>query len=174
MSNQTMITHATVNNFMKNKQRGAQLLDMSLTSMVVIGALVTILLMYPTIAKTMKKAAFQRDAAMIIAAADAWKMARSNFTGVGMGELCKGSLPKNGSICGTANTGTGTNHYGGNWTLTVGSNPGLLQLTSTFPNDPDVIPQLADAMAPSTRANCQESTGCSSISSTTSTLVMTY
>jgi hypothetical protein len=173
MSNQTMSTN-TVNNFMKNKQRGAQLLDMSLTSMIVIGALVTILLMYPTISKSMKKANFQRDAAMIIAAADAWKMGRSNFTGVGMGELCKGALAKNGTICGTANTGTGTNHFGGNWALTTGSNPGLLQLTSTFPNDPDVIAQLADAMAPSTRANCQEAAGCSSISSTTSSLVMTY
>lgn len=174
MKTQIENTTISVNNFMKNKQRGAQLLDMSLTSMLVIGAIVTVLLMYPTISQSINKSSFQKDAGLIIAAAETWKMGRSNFTGVSMAELCKGTLPKNGSICGTANTGTGTNHYGGNWTITTGSNPGLLLLTSTFPNDPDVIPLLADAMAPATRANCQQAAGCSSISSTTSSLVMTY
>ncbi len=161
--------------FMRNKQRGASTVDVMIAAGFIIGALVLTILIYPRIVASKNISAFQVDAATISSATERWKKARSNYTGVSIPVLCaQNILPKDGTICGSGNNGTNTNSFGGNWTVVPASNPGLYTVTGTLPNDPDVIAELADAMAPTTRGNCQSATGCSTLSTTATGVSMTY
>ena len=165
----------SVRHSMRNKQRGASTVDVMIASAFIIGALVLTILLYPRIVASKNLGSFQVDAATISSATERWKKARSNYTGVSIPVLCaQNILPKGGTICGSANNGTNTNSYGGNWTVAPASNPGLYTVTGTLPNDPDVIAELADAMAPTTRGNCQSATGCSTLSTTATGVSMTY
>ena len=162
-------------NFMRNKQRGASTLDVMIAAGFVIGAIVLTVLIYPRIVASKNISAFQVDAATISSAAERWKKARSNYTGVSVPVLCaQNILPKDGTICGSGNNGTNTNPFGGNWTLAAAANPGLYTVTGTLPNDPNVIAELADAIAPTTRGNCQSATGCSTLSIKGTGISMTY
>lgn len=179
-----MNTSPSTNNTKKNirsktnirhKQRGASTVDVMIAAGFIIGALVLTILIYPRIVASKNLSVFQVDAATISSATERWKKARSNYTGVSIPVLCaQNILPKGGTICGTGNNGTNTNSYGGNWTVAPASNPGLYTVTGTLPNDPDVIAELADAMAPTTRGNCQTATGCSTLSTTATGVSMTY
>ncbi len=159
----------------KNKQRGALNIDLLLYLAGAIGLLVLVFMLYPQSSAPKKLGQFQTDAQTIVAAVDRWKKARSNYTGVSISVLCaQNILTKGGTICGSANTGTSTNSYGGNWTVTAASNPGLYTITGTLPNDPDSVAELADAMAPTTRDRCQTATSCATLTTTTTSVTMTY
>jgi hypothetical protein len=172
---QTTVASAKAPDFMRHKQRGASTVDVMIAAGFVIGALVFTISIYPRIVNSANISQFQVDAAVISSAAERWKKARSNYTGVSMAVLCaQNILTKNGSICGSTNTGANTNAFGGSWTLAPAANPGLYTVTGTLPNDPDVIAELADAMAPTTRGNCQSATGCNTLSTTATGVSMTY
>lgn len=176
---QDNVTHSTpstqTRGFMRHKQRGASTVDVMIAAGFVIGALVLTILIYPRIVASKNISAFQVDAATISSAAERWKKARSNYAGVSIPVLCaQNILPKDGTICGSGNDGTNTNSFGGDWTLAAASNPGLYTITGTLPNDPNVIAELADAMAPTTRGNCQSATGCGTLSTTATGVSMTY
>lgn len=162
-------------NVMHHKQRGASTVDVMIAAGFVIGALVFTISIYPRIVNSANISQFQVDAAVISSAAHRWKKARSNYTGVDISSLCtQNILTKGGSICGASNDGKKTNPFGGDWTLAAAANPGLFTLTGTLPEDKDVIAELADAMAPTTRGNCQSATGCTTLSQTTTGVAMTY
>lgn len=160
---------------MSNKQRGASTVDVMIAAAFIIGALVLTIMIYPQITSSKNISSFQVDAATISSATERWKKARSNYTGVSIAVLCaQNILPKGGTICGTTNTGANTNSFGGSWTVAVAKNPGLYTVTGTLPNDKDVVAELADAMAPTTRGNCQSATGCATIAQTATSVAMTY
>jgi len=157
------------------KHRGAANVDMMLAAGFMVGILVLTVLIYPRISAAKNIGSFQVDEASIASATERWKKARSNYTGVSISVLCaQNILPKGGTICGSTNTGANTNPFGGNWTVAAAKNPGLYTITGTLPNDPNVIAELADAMAPITRANCQSATSCSTIAVTATSLAMTH
>jgi hypothetical protein len=161
----------TVN--MKNRQRGASTTDILIWASLIIIALIFLISKVPDIRYAMRVSGFQTDVSTISDAAYRWKKARPNYTGVSIGILCtQGYL--NESICGTANNGVATNQFGGNWTVAANSNPGLYNIVATIPNDPTRMTDLADTMAPATRSNCAQSTGCSTITATGTTLTMTF
>ncbi len=163
------------NSHLCNKQRGASTVDVMIAAAFIIGALVLTIMIYPRIVSAKNLAQFQVDESTITSAVERWKKARSNFTGVSVPILCEQNiLTKGGTICGTNNDGANTNSYGGDWEVTAASNPGLFVVSATLPNDPDVIAELADAMAPTTRQNCQSATDCDTISTTATGLSMTH
>jgi len=160
---------------MDNKQRGAVTTDVLIGAAFIIGVLVLSLMLYPRITGAKNISSFQADAATIASATERWKKARSNYTGASISVLCtQNILTKGGTICGSANNGVGTNSFGGDWTVAPAANAGLYVVTGTLPNDPDVILELADAMAPTSRGNCQSATGCSTITTTGTSVSMTY
>lgn len=158
---------------MKNRERGASTTDIIIWSALIIIALIFTISKVPDIRYAMRVSAFQADVATISDAAYRWKKMRPNYTGVTIGALCTDKyLPE--SICGSAGNGVAANQFGGNWTVTANTNPGLYNIAATIPNDPTRINDLADTMAPGTRGNCTHATGCSTITSTGTTITMTF
>lgn len=156
-----------------NRQRGASTTDILIWSALIIMALIFVISKVPDIRYAMQVAAFQSDAATISDATYRWKKMRPNYTGVSIGILCTDKmLPE--SICGTSNNAVSTNQFGGNWTVTANSNPGLYNISATVPNDPTRMNDLANTMAPGTRGNCTTSTGCSTLTVAGTTLTMTH
>lgn len=109
----------------------------------------------------------------ISSGADSWKMMRSNYSGVSMSVLCAdGQNSVSESTCGPSGDGTASNAFGGDFTLSADSNPSLkvLELTE-LPSER--INELADGLAPVTANNCQQATGCATISASGSTITLT-
>ena len=157
------------------KQRGSSTMDLLIYSAVIISLILFVVTKVPDIVSGLRISSFQSDASTISNAAYRWKKGRSNYATVSLTKICNQDiLPKGGSICGAANTGVGTNPYGGNWTVTANSNPGLYNVSATLPNDADTLGELSDAMAPVTRGACQEATGCSTLIAAGTTITMTY
>lgn len=156
-----------------NRQRGAASLDMIIWAALIIGALIFVISKVPDIRYALRVSAFQSDISTISDAAYRWKKMRPNYTGVNIGTLCTDKyLPE--SICGTTNNGVATNQFGGNWTVTANTNPGLYNIEATIPSDPTRMNDLADTMAPATRGNCTQAAGCSTITATGTKLTMTF
>lgn len=106
----------------------------------------------------------------------AWKgFGRPSYATIEISTLCAASrkaLPT--SICGADGDGASANPFGGNYTVAVnGSNKGRFDITVTGV-PADKLDILADQLAPQTADACESATGCSSISATGTTLVMTY
>lgn len=158
---------------MKNRQRGASTTDIIIWSALIIIALIFTISKVPDIRYAMRVSGFQSDVSTISDAAYRWKKMRPNYTGVSIGVLCTDKyLPT--SICGTTNNGVASNQFGGNWTVAANSNPGLYNIVATIPNDPTRMNDLADTMAPATRGNCTQASGCTTITATGTTLTMTF
>ncbi|KLV03496.1 hypothetical protein ABT56_18850 [Photobacterium aquae] len=164
-----------MNKFFKNKQRGAMLMDnmiaVGFISMLLIGIVAAI----PTITHKLNVSNFQKQATDISTAAVQWKKARPNFTGLSMDELCKYELISK-SHCSGASAVSGSNPFGGDWTLTP--TQGTFTLTATLPNltgETGRQLDLADTMAPMTKGQCASSTGCSTIdASSADSLIMKF
>lgn len=158
-------------------QKGAMIMD----NMVAVGFILLLLggvvWGIPKVSHGLKVTQFQTQEASITSAAIAWKKARPNYSALsGITKLCERQLLDK-SICGASNDGKATNPFGGDWNV-VGSNgkftvtAGLASLDPT--EDNGRILDLADTMAPSTKANCSSADACSSISVTGNTLAMTH
>lgn len=158
-----------------HKQRGMSTLDLMIAGGVIIAGILLTLMLAPKLQDASSLSSFQRDASTIQSAVYRWKKARSNYTGVTLNTLClQNILTKGGTICGEANNGVATNSYGGNWTVTANANPGLFNLAATLPNNPDSMLEVADAMAPITRGNCQSGDECDTILVAGTTITMTF
>lgn len=160
---------------MKNKQRGAMLLDNMIAVGFVAVVLIGIVASIPKISYMMNLTEFQKQEAEIASATVSWKKKRPNYTGVSMILLCDRQLVSK-SICGTAGDGKLSNPFGGDWTVTgVG---GHYQVTATLTNldgETGRLWDVADSMAPSTRLQCSSADGCGSITGAgTKTLTMVH
>ncbi|MGR5307700.1 hypothetical protein [Vibrio mediterranei] len=159
---------------MKNKQRGAAIMDNLIASSFIALAIIFVISQAPKLMYQWNKIQFQTQAADIVAATQSWKKLRPNFDGVTITKVCQdGQLSKN--VCGSSNDGVATNPFGGNWTVVVDTaSKGLFKITGTLPSDADRVSSLADTMAPTTRSACIEASGCSTLSTTANSITMTY
>ena len=159
---------------MRNKQRGAAIMDNLISVGFVALALVFIMGQVPSMQYQWNKIQFQTQTSDIVRSVAAWKKARPNYDGITIKKVCDdGELSH--SICGTSNDGKATNPFGGDWAVTVNSgSKGLYDVTGTLPSDPDRVISLANTMAPATRGGCIEATGCSTLSMTGNSITMTY
>ncbi|EIA0806466.1 hypothetical protein K6327_004036 [Vibrio vulnificus] len=164
------------NAFMKHKQRGALSAELAMVVVIVVLALIFIVSQAPNIMYKINEMRFLSQANEIAQETLLWKKARPNFDGVTIAKVCQeGSLNK--SICGNSNDGRATNPFGGDWSITVNTrSKGLFDVTATVPDakDAERIPSLANSIASSTRGNCSEATGCSTLTTTGNALKMTY
>nr|AKN37821.1 hypothetical protein [Aliivibrio fischeri] len=163
------MTH-TINKSKYRKQQGA----LSVEAMMVIGgvivALMFIMTKIPVIMYKINVSKFTSQAAEIVQETQG----RPNLAKLTIPILCKrNALSEN--ICGEADNGIGTNPFGGDWILKGNSSSvALIDITATMPNDADHVLDLADLMAPTTRAGCSEADGCSTIKTTSTSIIMTY
>ncbi|MBO1272885.1 hypothetical protein J3L11_14655 [Shewanella sp. 4t3-1-2LB] len=156
-----------------HRQRGASTTDLLIWASIVIIALIFVISKVPDIRYASNLSKFQSDASAISDGAYRWKKMRPNYTGISINILCTEKyIPE--SICGSSNNGVSTNSFGGNWTVTANSNPGLFNIGATIPNDPGRMNDIADTMAPATRGNCTAASGCSTITAAGTSLTMTY
>lgn len=156
------------------KQRGALSAEAIMYTVFIIVGLIFVASQAPNLMYKINEMRFLAQANEIAQETNAWKKARPNFDGVTIKKVCEEtSLSKN--ICGSSNDGVATNPFGGNWTVAVNTgSKGLYNVTATIPQDADRITSLANSVAPSTRAACYEATGCSTITTTSNSLTMTY
>ncbi|MEL7287525.1 MAG: hypothetical protein AAGJ90_14010 [Pseudomonadota bacterium] len=164
------------NTFMNHKQRGALSGELALVVVVVVLALIFIVSQAPNIMYKINEMRFVSQANEIAQETLLWKKARPNYAGVTIAKVCSdGSLNKN--ICGDSNDGKATNPFGGDWSIAANAkSKGLFDVTATIPdvNDAKRIPSMAGSIAPSTRGNCADSTGCPTLSTTANSLKMTF
>ncbi len=167
----TIKTNAQLRNkHAKSKQKGAMSLE---AMMIVSGVIVTLLFIMskgPAIMYKINATMFMSQAAEIAQAAQG----RPNLASLTIPKLCERDALSE-KICGAANNGVGTNPFGGDWALKGNaSSVALVDLTATLPNDANRVLDLADYMAPSTRAGCESADGCSTIKTTATSIIMTY
>ncbi len=159
---------------MSNKQKGAAIMDNLIAVGFVALALIFIISQVPKMQYQWNKIQFQAQTAEIVQSTNSWKKSRPNFDTVDITKVClDGELSK--SICGSANDGVSTNPFGGDWAIAVNSgSKGLFDVTATLPSDANRITSLSNSMAASTRGNCIEATGCSTIAASATGLTMTF
>ncbi|MDC5711154.1 type 4 pilus major pilin [Vibrio europaeus] len=159
---------------MKNKQRGAMSAEMLGYLSVVIALMIFVGSQSPKIWDKAREIHFGWQTSTVVQGLNSWKRGRTTFAGATIAKACAtGDVPS--SICGSSNNGKGTNTYGGDWSVTPNSgSAGLLDVTATIPEDGSKIAALADAVAPSTRGDCEEASGCSTISTTATSITMTF
>ncbi|EGU42413.1 hypothetical protein, partial [Vibrio scophthalmi] len=159
---------------MKNKQRGALSAELAMVIGVVVIALIFMVSQAPNFRYKINEARFLSQANEIAQETNAWKKARPNFEGVTITKVCEeGGLNK--SLCGSSNDGRATNPFGGDWSISANTgSKGLFDVTATLPEDAHRIPSLANSIASSTRANCNEADGCDTLATTATSIKMTY
>ncbi|EGR2026332.1 hypothetical protein DYB89_14730 [Vibrio cholerae] len=156
------------------KQRGALSAEFLGYLVGIIAILIFVASQSPKIWDKAREIHFTWQANQIAQAVPNWKKGRTGFTGVSIAKVCaSGELGK--SVCGDSGDGKGTNIYGGDWDIRVNSgSSGLFDIVATIPQDTHKIASLADSVASSTRGDCTEASGCSSISKGTNSITMTY
>lgn len=157
----------------KYKQRGASGVDILIYLVLLVAIISYVIAKVPEMRFSSNVSSFQSDTSTISNAAFKWKKRRPNYASISLDKLCTDNYLSE-SICGSSNDGKSTNPFGGDWTLTANSNPGLYDITATFPNDTDHINEIADTMASATRAQCSESEGCSTLTKTANSITMTF
>ena len=154
-------------------QRGAMSVDAMLISGFAMVALIFIISQGPTLAYKWNKIQFSTDVSNIISATRDWKKRRPNYEGVSLEKICV-VTDLSDSICGLSGDGKSTNSFGGDWTVSVNASKGLFDIVATLPNDTDRLADIADTMAPSTREGCIEAAGCSTISTGSDRVTMSF
>ncbi|HFQ5086707.1 TPA: hypothetical protein ACGUVT_004320 [Vibrio vulnificus] len=166
----------SLNQARQYKQRGALSAELAMVAVVVVLALIFIVSQAPNLLFKINEMRFLSQANEIAQETLLWKKGRPNFDGVTITKVCQeGALSK--SICGTTNDGKNTNPFGGDWSITVNTrSKGLFDVLATVPDAKDAlrIPSLANSVAPSTRGNCTEASGCTTLVTTANSLKMTY
>jgi hypothetical protein len=167
----TIKTNAQLRNkHAKSKQQGAMSLEAMMIVSGVVVALLFIMSKAPTIMYKINTMMFMSQAADIAQATQG----RPNLASLTIPKLCERDALSE-KICGAANNGMGTNPFGGDWVLKGNSSSvALIDLTATMPNDANKVLDLADLMAPSTRAGCESADGCSTIKTSGTSITMTY
>ena len=160
---------------MKSKQRGALTLDAAMWTSFILVAVLLLLSQLPKIKYTFNELIFVWEANQIVTETVSWSKG-NNFLDATITKVCtEGNLSKR--ICGSSNDGRGTNAFGGDWSLKPNRNSStLLDVTATIPTPEDAkrIPSLAKSLIGSTRGNCSEVDGCSTLATTANSLTMTY
>ncbi|MGR6830992.1 hypothetical protein [Aliivibrio wodanis] len=158
------------NKYAKSKQQGAMSLEAVMIISGVVVALLFVMSKAPTIMYKMNTMMFMSQAAEIAQATQG----RPSPASLTIPKLCERSALSE-KICGEAKNGLGTNPFGGDWVLRGNaSSVALVDLTATLPNDSDRVLDLADLMAPSTRAGCESADSCSTIKTSATSITMTY
>lgn len=144
------------------KHGGFTLMDFIFWMVVASFSLALLIGLYNKGTSMMASSSTASDVTSIKAAASEWKGARTNLTGINITELCKAG---NGNIgatwCGSDKNGVAANPYGGNYSVTVGSN--VSQITVTITNvDKNNLNVLATKLAPISAERCA-SMPCSSV-----------
>ncbi|PSU45767.1 hypothetical protein C9J12_21240 [Photobacterium frigidiphilum] len=169
MKKQSMKRPPSANGF---RQRGASIYDYLLWISLAAITLVVLLGIFQRANNWRKQVAITQAGGEIRVAAGTWAGQR-NFTGVSMPELCKvtrNDLSEN--ICGPGRDGKNMNPYGGDYTITVGSNVSQVDVGYTG-IDPNFIDSVSDKLAGSSVDRCQAATGCSTITAAGSTITVT-
>lgn len=158
------------NKHAKSKQQGAMSLEAMMILSGVIVALLFVVSKGPEIMYKLNATRFMSQAADIAQAIQG----RPNLPSWTIPKLCERDALSE-KICGAANDGVGTNPFGGDWVLKGNaSSVSLVDLTATLPNDANKVLDLADLMAPSTRAGCESADSCSTIKTSATSITMTY
>lgn len=160
----------SINHPKYRKQQGALSVEALMVVGGVIVALMFIMTKIPDIMYKLNVSKFTSQAAEIVQEIQG----RPNLAKLTIPKLCERSALSE-TICGEANNGLSTNPFGGDWVLKGNSSSvALVDITATLPNDADHVLDLADLMAPTTRAGCSEAEGCSTIQTTATSIIMTY
>ena len=167
----TIKTNAQLRNkHAKSKQQGAMSVEAIMIISGIIVGLLFIMSKAPEIRYKLNTTMFVSQAADIAQATQG----RPNLAKLTIPKLCEREALSE-KICGEANNGLGTNPFGGDWVLKGNpSSVALIDLTATLPNDGNRVLDLADLMAPSTRAGCDSAESCSTIKTTATSIIMTY
>nr|WP_012219815.1 hypothetical protein [Vibrio sp. 23023]ABX77003.1 Hypothetical protein BMSA_0053 [Vibrio sp. 23023] len=160
-------------NTRKKYLRGAASIDTLITAGFIAAVVLFVLSLSPKVIYEYHVAKFTADTSTISNAAERWKSLRPNFDGVTMSKLCTDNY-LDASICGSTKDGKSTNPFGGDWTIAANTNKGLYDITGTLPNDTDHLNELADKMAPTTRAHCVDATSCATLKKSTNSITMTF
>lgn len=154
------------------RQRGASIYDYLLWVGLAALTFVALLAVLQRANNWRKQVLINQAAGEIRVAAGSWAGQR-NFTGVSMPVLCsatRNDLSEN--ICGPTRDGKNMNPYGGDYTITVGSN--VSQVNVGFTGiDTNFIDSVSDKLASSSVDRCQAAAGCSTITSAGSTITVT-
>lgn len=155
-------------------QGGAAMTDKLIWIGIVVMALLFIFMQYADITYQYRKVLTTFHVGKITAAAQAWKKTRANYTGLtNISILCADSYLSE-SICGAGGNGVNANMFGGNYTVAVNTNPGLINIAITMPNDADRVNDMADTLASGTRGECTSRTGCATLTAAATTITGTY
>ena len=160
--------------------RGLGVIDMLIFFAFVALFIIGILQFVPELRFGLQNSQAQEQVSEIQRAAIRWRSVRSSYSGLNMSTLCTTNR-LNSSICGASNNGASANPWGGNYTITVGSNVGEFSVLMDG-LDPQRVDELADNFAPITRDRCQAyddsgaGTGstCASLTKATTSITMIF
>lgn len=160
----------------KKKQGGYTIIELAVGVGIVALLIVIAFAALPTVMFKVNSTRLASDVNNIRGEVVAWKgYGRPSYDTIEISTLCSATrkaLPT--SICGADGDGASANPFGGNYTIAVNSsNKGRFDITVTGV-PADKLDILADQLAPQTADSCESATGCSSITATGTTLVMTY
>ena len=157
----------------RGKQAGYTVWDILLWAALAALILTAVIGMFARANNWMKQIQVQQHIGEIRVAAGSWKGQRSNFDGIEIDELCSESRSElSENICGSGLDGTGANPFGGDYSVTVGSNVSRVDVTLTDV-DPSFIDSIADKLAGSSVDRCVSADGCDTISVSGTTIVVT-
>lgn len=158
---------------LKNRKKGLTIVEASLVALAAILFIVIAIKGFGELSYRLKKMQLTNQVTEINAGANTWKSMRSNFTGLTMTKLCAaGQQSVSESTCGgVGGTGANSNAFGGSFAITPDTNVSQKKLViDSLPTDR--ITELADSLAPLTLEECQQSTGCGSITVAASSLTL--
>ncbi|MGR5296808.1 hypothetical protein ACPV5U_24340 [Vibrio mediterranei] len=157
-----------------NRKRGVTAVEGILGFIFLIAIALGFMKAYQEISFQYKKNVLVTQVRDISAAADKWKLNRSNYTGLTMTVICAaGQQSLDANTCGgVGGTGANANAFGGNFTLTPAANVARKQLIiASLPTDR--ISEIADTLAGLTEGQCQMAAGCASITTATDSVTLT-
>lgn len=154
-------------------QSGAAVTDKLLWIGVVVMALLVVLMFWSDINYQYRKVMTTMHVGKIVSAAQAWKKTRANYSGLTLTVLCTDRYLSE-SVCGAGGNGVAANMFGGNYTAVPNTNPGLINVAVTMPNDADRVNDMADTLASGTRGECTSRTGCATLTLAATTITGTY
>ncbi len=156
------------------RKRGMTAVEGMLGFIVLIAVAIGFIKAYQEISFQLKKNALVSQVRDISAAADKWKLNRSNYNGLTMTVICAaGQQSLDPNTCGgVGGTGANSNAFGGNFTLNPAANVARKSLEiGSLPIER--IDEIADTLAGLTEGQCLQATGCGSITTGTDTVTLT-
>jgi hypothetical protein len=158
---------------LKNRKKGLTIVEASLVALAAILFIVIAIKGFGELSYRLKKMQLTNQVTEINAGANTWKGMRSNFTGLTMTALCKaGQESVSESTCGgIGGTGANSNSFGGSFAITPSTNVSQKKLViDSLPSDR--ISELADSLAPLTLDECDQYSGCATITVAATSLTL--